>query len=77
MGYWSDGVRCWWEIWREDFADDPHLDSDTTFAVRSAIVQLQKHEAPDELKAQNQSKPFCTTEFDFVLKPVTLSSGES
>ncbi|QFS50992.1 hypothetical protein [Nostoc sphaeroides] len=70
-------MRCWWEIWREDFADDPHLDSDTTFAVRSAIVQLQKHEAPDELKAQNQSKPFYTTEFDFVLKPVTLCSGES
>ena len=58
-------------------AGDPHLDSDTTFAVRSAIVQLQKHEAPDELKARNQSKPFYTTEFDFVLKPVTLSSTES
>jgi catechol 1,2-dioxygenase/hydroxyquinol 1,2-dioxygenase len=58
-------------------AGDPHLDSDTTFAVRSAIVQLQKHEAPDELKARNQSKPFYTTEFDFVLKPFTLSSGES
>jgi protocatechuate 3,4-dioxygenase beta subunit len=52
---------------------DPHLDSDTTFAVRSAIVQLQKHEAPDELQARNQSKPFYTTEFDFVLKPVTLA----
>ncbi|HEY9621915.1 MAG TPA: dioxygenase [Crinalium sp.] len=52
-------------------AGDPHLDSDTTFAVRSAIVQLQKHEAPDELKAHNQSKPFYTSEFDFVLKPVT------
>jgi catechol 1,2-dioxygenase/hydroxyquinol 1,2-dioxygenase len=50
-------------------AGDPHLDSDTTFSVRSAIVQLQKHEAPDELKAHNQSKPFYTTEFDFVLKP--------
>lgn len=53
-------------------AGDPHLDSDTTFAVRSAIVQLQKHEAIDELKAHNQSKPFYTTEFDFVLKPATL-----
>lgn len=49
-------------------AGDPHLDSDTTFAVRSAIVQLQKHEAIDELKAHNQSKLFYTTEFDFVLK---------
>ena len=53
-------------------AGDPHLDSDTTFAVRSMIVQLQKHEALDELKAHNQSKPFYTTEFDFVLKPATL-----
>jgi catechol 1,2-dioxygenase/hydroxyquinol 1,2-dioxygenase len=52
---------------------EPHLDSDTTFAVRSVIVQLQKHEAPDELKVHNQSKPFFTTEFDFVLKPVTKS----
>jgi catechol 1,2-dioxygenase/hydroxyquinol 1,2-dioxygenase len=57
-------------------AGDPHLDSDTTFAVRSAIVELQKHEALDELKAPNQSKQFYTTEFDFVLKPVTLSSRE-
>ncbi|MBD0341647.1 MAG: hydroxyquinol 1,2-dioxygenase [Microcoleus sp. Co-bin12] len=57
-------------------AGDPHLDSDTTFAVRSTIVELQKHEALDELKARNQSKQFYTTEFDFVLKPVTLSSRE-
>jgi protocatechuate 3,4-dioxygenase beta subunit len=54
---------------------DPHLNSDTTFAVRSAIVQLQKHEAPDELQTQNQSKPFYTTKFDFVLKPVTLAEN--
>jgi protocatechuate 3,4-dioxygenase beta subunit len=54
-------------------AGDPHLDSDTTFAVRSAIVQLQMHEAPEELKVRKQSKPFYTTEFDFVLKPVTLA----
>ena len=57
-------------------AGDPHLNSDTTFAVRSMIVELQKHEALDELKARNQSKQFYTTEFDFVLKPVTLSSRE-
>ncbi|MBW4491020.1 MAG: hypothetical protein KME12_24930 [Trichocoleus desertorum ATA4-8-CV12] len=57
-------------------AGDPHLDSDTTFAVRSAIVQLQKHESPEELKAQNQSKPFYSTEFDFVLKPVTLAEND-
>ncbi|MBD2000108.1 hydroxyquinol 1,2-dioxygenase [Leptolyngbya sp. FACHB-541] len=51
-------------------AGDPHLDSDTTFSVRSAIIQLQKHEASDE-KAHNQSKPFYTSEFDFVLRPIT------
>jgi protocatechuate 3,4-dioxygenase beta subunit len=53
-------------------AGDPHLDSDTTFAVRSAIVQLQKHETSEELQAQHQNKPFYTTEFNFVLKPVML-----
>ncbi|NJR49815.1 MAG: hydroxyquinol 1,2-dioxygenase [Leptolyngbyaceae cyanobacterium CSU_1_3] len=52
-------------------AGDPHLDSDTTFAVRSAIVPLQSHEALDELKARNQGRPFYTTEFNFVLKPAT------
>jgi hydroxyquinol 1,2-dioxygenase len=56
-------------------AGDPHLDSDTTFAVRSAIVQLQKHAAQDELKARNQNKPFYTTEFDFVSKPATLRTS--
>ncbi|MBW4429801.1 MAG: hydroxyquinol 1,2-dioxygenase [Nostoc desertorum CM1-VF14] len=39
-------------------AGDPHLDSDTTFSVQSTIVELQKHEALDELKARNQSKQF-------------------
>jgi hydroxyquinol 1,2-dioxygenase len=57
-------------------AGDPHLDSDTTFAVRSTIVQLQKHEAPEELKVWKQSKPFYTTEFDFVLTPVTKSGNQ-
>jgi protocatechuate 3,4-dioxygenase beta subunit len=57
-------------------AGDPHLDSDTTFAVRSAIVRLQEHDAPEELKARQQSKPFFTTEFDFVLNPVTKSRNQ-
>ncbi|WP_026732231.1 dioxygenase family protein [Fischerella sp. PCC 9605] len=48
---------------------DPHLDSDTTFSVKSAIVKLQKHETPEELKAANRDKLFYTTEFDFVLSP--------
>jgi catechol 1,2-dioxygenase/hydroxyquinol 1,2-dioxygenase len=56
-------------------AGDPHLDSDTTFSVRSAIIHLQKHEAPDELKARHQNKPFYTAEFDFVLRPVIPVEG--
>ena len=62
---------------------DPHLDSDTTFAVRAAIIKLQKHETlanvpgqnppsgnfADKLNAYSQSKPFYTAEFDFVLQP--------
>lgn len=48
----------------------PLLDSDTTFAVRTAIVKLQKHESADALEARQQSQPFYTTEFDFVLKPI-------
>jgi hydroxyquinol 1,2-dioxygenase len=42
-------------------SDDPYLGSDTAFAVMSStIMKLQKH---------NQSKPFYTTEFDFILSP--------
>lgn len=54
---------------------DPHLDSDTTFAVRSAIVKLQKHESADALQARHQSQPFYTTEFNFVLKPVETENS--
>lgn len=55
---------------------DPHLDSDTTFAVRTAILKLQKHESPAGLDAQPR-KPFYTTEFNFVLKPVTLTEHKA
>jgi hydroxyquinol 1,2-dioxygenase len=46
---------------------DQYLDSDTTFAVRSAIVELQKHQTSD------RSKPAYKTEFNFVLKPIDES----
>jgi protocatechuate 3,4-dioxygenase beta subunit len=48
---------------------DTHLDSDTTFAVRSAIVTLHKHTESGEFKA------FYTSEFDFVFKPLTLGEN--
>ncbi|NJK76767.1 MAG: hydroxyquinol 1,2-dioxygenase [Richelia sp. CSU_2_1] len=46
---------------------DRHIDSDTTFAVRSAIVELQKHQVSD------RGKPVYTTEFNFVLQPIEQS----
>lgn len=54
-------------------AGDPHLDSDTTFAVRSAILPLQKQEAAGELTTSDQRQPVYTAEFDFVLRPATLA----
>jgi hydroxyquinol 1,2-dioxygenase len=53
---------------------DPHLDSDTTFSVKTAIIKLQKHEAVDELNVCNQSKPSYTSEFDFILSPLSTST---
>jgi hydroxyquinol 1,2-dioxygenase len=53
---------------------DPHLDSDTTFSVKSAIIKLQKHQALDRLSAPNQSKPFYSAEFDFILSPLSLAT---
>jgi hydroxyquinol 1,2-dioxygenase len=54
-------------------AGDSHLDSDTTFAVRSAILKLQTHKSPAELHSRPQSQPFYTSEFDFALAPTTQS----
>lgn len=51
----------------------PHLDSDTTFTVRSTIIKLQKHESADAA-AQQQRQPFSTAEFDFVLKPIAAAN---
>lgn len=55
---------------------DLHLDSDTTFAVRTAILKLQKHKSFAEFEAQNQNKPFYTAHFDFVLKPVEAAIAQ-
>lgn len=48
--------------------NDPLLDSDTTFAVRTAILKLQKQRIADTSGTQ-QHQPFYTAEFDFMLKP--------
>jgi catechol 1,2-dioxygenase/hydroxyquinol 1,2-dioxygenase len=49
----------------------PHLDSDTTFSVKSAIIKPEKHEALDELREHNQHQSFYTAEFNFVLQPIS------
>lgn len=54
---------------------DSYLDSDTTFAVRSAILKLKKYEPSDEHWMRNSTQPFYTAEFDFVLKSVTLAEN--
>ncbi|WP_199197461.1 dioxygenase [Chroococcidiopsis sp. CCALA 051] len=49
-------------------AGDPHIDSDTTFSVKTAIASLQKHDAVDELMASGRHVTFYTTNFNFVLR---------
>jgi catechol 1,2-dioxygenase/hydroxyquinol 1,2-dioxygenase len=43
---------------------DFHLDSDTTFSVKSAIIKLKEQ--------QDQNKLFYTAQFDFVLRSIKL-----
>lgn len=52
---------------------DPYLDSDTTFAVRSAIVKLQKQESAEDAQQQNSY----TAQFDFVLKPAEAATASN
>jgi hydroxyquinol 1,2-dioxygenase len=49
--------------------DDPYIYSDTVFAVTSStlLMNLQQHDAPEEIWERNVNKPFYTTQFDFVL----------
>ncbi len=50
---------------------DPYLDSDTVFAVKDSLIcTFQRHDARDEDAERFELEPpFCTAEFDFVLKP--------
>lgn len=50
---------------------DPCLDSDTVFAVKNSLIcTFQRHDARDEDAERFELEPpFCTAEFDFVLKP--------
>jgi catechol 1,2-dioxygenase len=50
---------------------DEYLKSDAVFAVKeSLIVDFTEHDTRDEAAARyGVEPPFCTAEFDFVLKP--------
>jgi protocatechuate 3,4-dioxygenase beta subunit len=51
---------------------DEYLESDTVFAVKeSLITKFIRHDTHDDLAERfGIAPPFCTTTFDFVLKPV-------
>lgn len=48
---------------------DPYLDSDAIGAVKSSLIMdLERHEDPDEIQARGLNRPFCTCRYDFKLK---------
>jgi catechol 1,2-dioxygenase len=57
---------------------DPYLVSDAVVAVKDSLVcSFVTHEAHDAAAAAFQIEPpFCTAEFDFVLKPVSLMAKD-
>jgi len=53
-------------------AGDPYLESDTVFAVKDSLMcTFVRHDVvEDEAARFGLEPPFCTAQFDFVLKPV-------
>lgn len=50
--------------------DDPYLESDAVFGVRSSLaVNFEKHESADEAAKHNVTAPFYTLHYDFVMEP--------
>jgi catechol 1,2-dioxygenase len=58
-------------------AIDPYLESDAVVAVKdSLIASFALHESRDEAAERfGLEPPFCTTEFDFVLKPAVSAAA--
>jgi hydroxyquinol 1,2-dioxygenase len=51
--------------------NDPYLDSDVVFGVRSSLViDLEKHESSDDAGKYNVAAPFYTANYDFVMEPL-------
>lgn len=48
------------------------VDSDTTFSVKTALIDCKKHEDKRELEAAGRTAPFYTATYDFVLKPAAM-----
>jgi protocatechuate 3,4-dioxygenase beta subunit len=50
---------------------DPYLESDTVFAVKDSLIcDFEQHDVEDDdARRYGLQPPFCTTQFDFVLKP--------
>jgi len=55
------------------FEDDPWLHDDVVEGCPKPelVVQLRKHDSPEEFKSKNVDRPFCTAQFDFKLVPAS------
>lgn len=53
---------------------DEYLKSDAVFAVKDSLIcNFKRHDAPDaDAALLNIAPPFCTTSYDFVLKPARV-----
>ena len=60
-------------------AGDPYLESDTVFAVKDSLMcTFVRHDVvEDEAARFGLEPPFCTAQFDFVLKPLQQQAGGS
>lgn len=45
-----------------------YIESDTTFSVKTAIIDCKRHDDPRAIAERRTGKPFYATEFDFVLR---------
>ncbi|MBI4608138.1 MAG: intradiol ring-cleavage dioxygenase [Candidatus Rokubacteria bacterium] len=51
-------------------ADDPYLEVDPVFAMKSSLVtEFVRHDAAEEARARGVAAPFYTMEYDFALTP--------
>ena len=58
-------------------SSDKYLDSDTVFGVKDSLIcDFKRHDTNDaDAKALGVTAPYCTADFDFVLKPAGQAVG--